>query len=139
LLRVVVLVSCLFLLSGCAVVGTHNAYEGKFAYPDDLALIVCDSDKEHSFLKGLDERLFIVAIDGESTHSFVTELTANQGYPESAYVLPGQRVIDVKYEHKGKYAFGRLTVDIGAGESMIVRKETVGPKVSFWLEPLKEL
>lgn len=121
-------------LSGCAAVPTYHAYVDKSLSKEKLALIKCDSEHNNNIFAGFDRRLYITKVDDQSTYSFINGLISNQEYPESAYVEPGRRYINVKYQHSNIYAYGKLWLDAEAGKTYEVKTAIKGYKIQFWIE-----
>ena len=131
-MKYVLISTIILIVLGCASVPPYKAYQGE-KKPSELAVIQCDSEHTSNVFVALDERLYISKIDGKSTFNFAHALTANQEYPEKAYVEPGRRYLEFRYQGRG-YAKMDLWLDAEAGKTYIVRKEAGGGKVRLWIE-----
>ena len=130
------LILFLFLV-GCESDGTTAGIPKSPATPVGPALLVkisCDSDHAHSMLMGLDHRVFIAAVDGKSTFTMAGMLSSPLPYIESAEVVPGRHYLDLRYAYTNLRASGKVWFDAESGHAYIVRKQTSGYDIKFWVE-----
>ena len=101
---------------------------------DKSALVTCESEHGHTVLQGLNQKVFIAAIDNKSTFTMNGFLTDTAPYAESAYVTPGRHYLTLQYNHMNVYARAIVWFDANAGESYLVRRRIEGYSVMFWVE-----
>ena len=108
--------------------------EGASSNDGRSAKIECDSEHSHGILIGLDQKVFIAAIDGKSSFTLSGLLTDTAAYSEIAYIKPGRHYVDIKYTHLGSFADGKVWFDAEAAGSYIIRQRIKGYGVLFWVE-----
>jgi hypothetical protein len=123
-------------LSGCATApAAFHAYSGTRRAPAETARITTDSQREHEVLIGLDDRIYITAVNGRNTEGNVWEK-----HPRTVYVLPGTHTLDLVWGNGFVIGHGCLEIPTEAGRSYIVRqyypdKQAVRDrKVYLWAE-----
>jgi len=131
-LKICLLLYLISNLFGCGSVPVYKGYSGE-KNRSELALIRCDSEHNNQFLAGLDKRLYIFNIDGDSTYSFSSSLLANQEHPESALVEPGRHYITVRYDYFATRAYGSLWLDAEAGRNYLIKMAIKGYAIIFWI------
>ena len=134
-MRLALLVGSL-VLSGCATApADFHAYSGTRRASAETARITTDSQLEHEVLIGLDDRIYITAVNGRDT-----EGNAWEKYPRTVYVLPGTHTLDLVWGNGFIVGRGCLEIPTEAGRSYIVRqyypdKQSVRDrKVYLWAE-----
>jgi sugar lactone lactonase YvrE len=124
------LLTALLLLSGCATApADFHAYGGTRKPSSETARITTDSQLEHKVLVGLDDRIYVTAVDGRAT-----EGNAWEKYPRTVYVLPGSRKLDMVWGNGFVIANGCLTLPTEAGHNYIIRQDVRDKKVYLWAE-----
>ena len=87
-MRLALLVASL-VLSGCATAPAEfHASRGTRRAPAETARTTTDSQREHEVLIGLDDRIYITAVDGRNTEGNVWET-----HSRTVYVLPGTHTL----------------------------------------------
>jgi hypothetical protein len=100
------------------------------------AKVACDSSHAHKVLNGLDQKVFIAAVDGKSTFTLGGALTDTAPYAESAYVTPGRHYLDLEYTYLNSFAWGKVWFDAEGGGSYMIRHKASGYELFFWVEDL---
>jgi hypothetical protein len=125
-------------LSGCATTPTaFHAYSGPQRSASETARITTDSQQEHEILIGLDDRIYVTAVDGRDT-----EGNAWERYPHTVYVLPGNRTLDLVWGNGFVVGRGCLTIPTEAGRNYVIRQylpehqDVRNKKVFLWAEDL---
>ena len=117
-----------FLLSSCAAAPTaFQAYSGVPRTAADIAKITTDSQFKHKVFMGLDDRVFIMSVDGRKTKG-----DWRVKYSYSVYVLPGAHKLRLLWGNGFYSAHGCLTVPTQAGHDYLIRQEVRGSKVFLW-------
>ena len=124
-----------FLVAGCATPRTFTE-QGASREASQGAKITCESEHTHTILNGLNQKVFIAAIDGKSTYTIGGSLTDTEPYAEAAYVKPGRHYLDLKYRYFDSFASGKVWFDAEAGGSYIIRRKVKGYAIVFWVEDL---
>jgi hypothetical protein len=121
-------------LAGCSTAPTIYTQPGA---TEKSVKIACESESDHTILTGLNQKVFIAAIDGKSTHSIAGELVGRNQYAEAAYLKPGRHYLDIEYLHMNSFAYGHVWFDAEAGKAYVVRRKIKGYEVYFWIEELR--
>lgn len=122
---------CGLLVVGCAtvpqqpMVKTNQDQSGRIR-------VFADSEQAHSFLVGLDKRLYITSVDKESTNTVCFNWP--NCYAQEVFVEPGRHYLNLKFAHMNSYAEGTVWFDADVGRSYVVRKRLLGYRVQFWVE-----
>lgn len=127
-------ITCLTLY-GCASPRIYTQ-EGLSLERDNPAKIACDSERNHKVLLGLNRKLYITAIDGESTLTWSSTFSDVRPYAEAAYLKPGRHYLDLVFTFLNSDAHGTVWFDAEAGGSYLVRWKMSGYGVSTWVEDL---
>ncbi|WP_046003038.1 hypothetical protein [Pseudoalteromonas rubra] len=115
-------------LSGCA--STHIQKGVDASKESSFAVIQTETEKEHTFLTGLDQRVVIKSLNGE-----MLALPGNiYPAPDVLKVTSGVHKIEVQYRHQNSYADGCVWVDAIAGNTYLIRRKLVNYAVTFWVE-----
>ncbi|TMP38587.1 hypothetical protein [Pseudoalteromonas rubra] len=115
-------------LSGCA--STHVQKGVDVTKESSFAVIKTETEKEHTLLTGLDQRVVIKSLNGE-----MLALPGNiSPAPDVLNVNKGVHTIEVQYRHKNTFANGCVWVDAKAGSSYLIRRKVVDYAVTFWIE-----
>jgi hypothetical protein len=120
-------------LCGCASPRTYTQ-PGASGEHGRSAKVICESDHTHSILQGLNQKVFIAAIDGKTTSTLTGALTDTEPFAEIAYVTPGRHYLDLKYSHLNHFAWGKVWFDAEAGGNYIVRRKIEGYSVMLWVQ-----
>lgn len=115
-------------LSACAT-DNYIAYSGPTRPRAEVAIIQGSGTHSHKVLKGLDEGVAILEVDGKAT-------TAVWGgnYATRVTVLPGRHVLRVRWGYFGSKADATLWVDCRAGGTYFVARRVEGERVRLWVE-----
>lgn len=125
-----IIIFCMsILILGCAS-GVYIERNVDLSVPDSFSRVTGDSEKEHDFLVGLDERIVFVNVDGKNLWNMAYTLS----FPEEVIVTPGHHRISAKYMYLGSYAIGCIEFEAEANTNYVVKKLAEGYGVSFWLE-----
>lgn len=124
-MRFFTVVISLTFLFGCQ---TAPKYSTEGLDENNSSFVMADSEHAHRILVGLNEMLFIMAVNGIKTGDYFN------GSPESTRVAAGKVEIDVLYGQGHTTAEGCLAFEAKAGENYIIRKERIGRRVKFWIE-----
>ncbi|MEI5640529.1 MULTISPECIES: hypothetical protein [unclassified Pseudoalteromonas] len=115
-------------LSGCA--STHIQKGVDVSKKSSFAVIKTETEKEHTFLTGLDQRVVIKSLNGE-----MLALPGNvYPAPDVLNVASGVHKVEVQYRYKNSYANGCVWIDAKAGNSYLIRRKLVNYAVTFWVE-----
>ena len=124
------LLFAVILMAGCATApADFHAYSGATKPTSETARISTDSQIEHKVMVGLDDRIYVTAVDQRPT-----EGNAWEKYPRLVYVLPGTRHLDLVWGNGFVIAHGCLTVLAEAGHNYIIRQERQGDRVLLWAD-----
>ena len=105
-------------ISGCATAPPDfHAYEGPRRAPAEMARITTDSQRKHEVLIGLDDRIYITAVNGRDT-----EGNAWEKFPRTVYVLPGTHRLNLVWGNGFVVGRGCLDVPTQAGGRYIIRQ-----------------
>lgn len=112
-------------LLGCI---ADSSYSPPGLSKEDAVYLKVDSERDHGIFQGLDEKLYINAVNGVSIGGFFN------GYYESAYIEPGLTEIEVGF-YQGKVKSERCVKFLAEkGKSYIVRKKREAWSINFWVE-----
>lgn len=128
------LVPLLAMLSACTAVAPVHVYDGPQRPLSELAQVQAESEHEHDVMQGLDARMYITHVDGEST--FQLAVTAVSDYPEVVYVLPGSHRFRMQWNQLDLIANPEVTFVAKAGRHYKVHKEEMSGRVGVWVEDL---
>lgn len=125
-------IGCAALLISC---GTTQPYRVPGTDESTATIrVYTESDRNHTVFAGLDQRLYIKAIDEKST---VNQLCIQNCAPTEAFVTPGRHNLDLMYAVGNTYANGSIYFDAELGKTYFVRRQTNGYGVRFWVEEVE--
>ncbi len=96
---------------------------------NSFVTISTDTEKNHRIFKGLDKRVVITSLNGNS----LIRIGWDYHYPDVIHVNEGVQIIEVRMNHMNYYADSCLWVDAKLSENYIVRKEIENYSVAFWI------
>jgi hypothetical protein len=121
--------TCMMLLTGCksTYVYTLDSLEANPSIK--TTILTADSEYEHGILIGLDEKLHITSINGESTHNFVNF----SGHPEIARIPIGENKIGLRFSHAVGVGKACVLFTAEEGKTYTATKSREGRMVSYWV------
>jgi hypothetical protein len=125
---VAVFLAALLGLSACTVPGEITP--GKRDSHADKATLVTESEHNHVFRTGSDQRVYITTLDGQSLRRYGMD----SAFPEGMLLEPGKHVISVRYEHHGVFAEEDLWLIAERGKAYVIRRQVEGYAIKFWIE-----
>jgi hypothetical protein len=105
------------MLSALTAAGCAHQYKAPDRPPAELAVLTTNSDE-----------LAVVSVDGRRT-----SLLRGTGCKEVA-MLPGAHEVVVQHKRNGHIAEGTLSIDAKAGDRYVLKSESKGYHVGFWIE-----
>jgi hypothetical protein len=126
----------LFTIYGCA---SGPLASGPYIYvpesvdathPEDYATIKTESEHNYSIFAGLDHRVILTSLDGDSLFN----IRWDSDYPEECYLTPGYHEISIRYRYMRSYATGCFAIYAEKGMQYLVKSTADNSIFKYWVE-----